>query len=932
MRLGSVLLCGSVIVLVPATALAGEDVLRGATPAWVDEVELDLAGAKRAPSELLADWQHRIEDGVVHSYADRAIRIDNPQTLMDENILSLSWLPDKGDLTVHRLEIHRDGQVIDLLADAPEFEIIRRELGLEARLIDGELTATLPIPGLKVGDILRTSHTTSIDDQALGEEVQVLQYLGSKPWRVGRGRAVVSWPQDEEMFWAAEELAGLREPELRDGYKYLTVELPLAEPREVPADAPSRYARPTVLRVGSFADWSELSSVMAPHFYSAADVAKDSDIARQAEAIMAAVSDPLERTERAVRLVQDEVSYLLNGLDGGNYLPQRAEDTWAKRYGDCKAKSVLLLALLRRMGIDAEPVLVVSRGGDALPQLLPVPGDFDHVIVRARIEGADYWLDGTSTGTRLSNIGNVPPFHHALPLRAEGADLAPMLQRDRAVPDMRLTGTADHSAGIDLPQLFAVTMEMTGPQSAYARTMADLDNPDTLREMAAAYAEASGMVGAVISSLEVAYDEPSATGRVILKGVSAPSFRWENGRVVMPVEENAPDQIFNPDRARPDWRTIPVATPGPFFMQFEQDLILPLDGKGFSLSGASKLDAAYANTRVTASAALAGRVLHVESAVRQGLGEIAPADVSEAKRAARRFVADAIELVAPEQVTWRWDLDEEVLREKVRPILAAYDQAIAFAPEDNFAPLMQKAYFLQSVYDYAGALAAYDRLVEMEPSAQIFVQRSGVQLALGRRAAAIADLEAAYEIEPSNQTGFALAREMAYAGDITPAMEMLETLPVTDDERIDYADAWATVAALQGDTDSALSRLEEEVADKPENPAVLNAECWFRGLFNVALEDAVTGCTRAVERAEDPTFALDSRAMVQFRLGKYDEAITDLNTVLTLAPALAPSRYLRGVVLLKKGDEAGKADVAAALRMEPQLAEFYGRHGVAPEF
>jgi tetratricopeptide (TPR) repeat protein len=931
MRLGTTLLCGSVIILAPAPALAGDEVLRGAVPAWVEEAELDVNGAKRAPSELLADWQHRIENGVVHSYADRAIRIDNPQTLMDENILSLSWLPDKGDLTMHRLEIHRDGQVIDLLAGDPEFEIIRRELGLEARLIDGELTATLPIPGLKVGDILRTTYTTSIDDQALGEEVQVLQYLGSKPWRVGQGRAVVSWPQDEQMFWAVEELAGLREPELRDGYKYLTVQLPLAEPREVPADAPSRYARPTVLRVGSFADWNELSSVMAPHFYSAAEVAQDSDIARQASAIMDLVSDPLERTERAVRLVQDEVSYLLNGLDGGNYLPQRAEDTWEKRYGDCKAKSVLLLALLQRMGIDAEPVLVLSRGGDALPYLLPVPGDFDHVIVRARIGGMDYWLDGTSTGTRLANIGNVPPFYHALPLRAEGAALMPMAQRDRAVPDMRLSGTVDHSAGVDFPQLFAVTMEMTGPQSAYARTMADLDNPDTLREMAATFAAASGMQGGVISSLEVTYDEPSATGRVILKGVSASSFRWEDGRVVMPVEENAPDQIFNPDRARPDWRNIPVATPGPFFMQFEQALTLPQDGRGFSLDGASQLEAAYANTTVTASAALDGRMLHVESEVRQALGEIAPADIAEAKRAARRFVADAIELVAPEQVTWRWELSEDELRAKARPILAAYDQAIAFAPEDNFAPLMQKALFLQSVYDYAGALAAYDRLVEVEPSAEIFFQRSGVQLALGRRAAAIADLQAAYEIDPSNSTGFALAREMAYAGDIAPAMEMLETLPITDDERIDYADTWATVAALRGDTDSALSRLEEEVAHRPENPFVLNAECWFRGLFNVAPEDAVTGCTRAVERAEDPTFALDSRAMVQFRLGKYDEAITDLDTVLSLAPSVAPSRYLRGVVRLKKGDEAGKADIAAALRMEPQLAEFYGRHGVGPE-
>src|SRR5690606_2894277 len=149
-----------------------------------------------------------------------------------------------------------------------------------------------------------------------------------------------------------------------------------------------------------------------------AELAEGSRAAGQAERIMRETVDPMERMAKAVRLVQDDVSYLLNGLDGGNYLPQGAEETWEKRYGDCKAKSVLLMGLLRHMGIEAEAVLVASRGGDALPELLPLPAAFDHMIVRARIDGTDFWLDGTSSGTRLSNIANVPAFHYALPLRA----------------------------------------------------------------------------------------------------------------------------------------------------------------------------------------------------------------------------------------------------------------------------------------------------------------------------------------------------------------------------------------------------------------------------------------------------------------------------------------------------------------------------------
>src|SRR5690606_22231211 len=152
-------------------------------------------------------------------------------------------------------------ETIDLLGGDAKFDVIRREQGLEARLLDGELTATLAIPGLRVGDVLRTAYSVSVDDQALGDEVQVLQFLGAKPWRVGMGRTVVSWPEDEEIFWKAEPNAALGEPELRDGYRYLRVDLPLAEPRPVPPDAPWRFQRPTVLRVGSFTDRNDLSAV-----------------------------------------------------------------------------------------------------------------------------------------------------------------------------------------------------------------------------------------------------------------------------------------------------------------------------------------------------------------------------------------------------------------------------------------------------------------------------------------------------------------------------------------------------------------------------------------------------------------------------------------------------------------------------------------------
>jgi tetratricopeptide (TPR) repeat protein len=316
--------------------------------------------------------------------------------------------------------------------------------------------------------------------------------------------------------------------------------------------------------------------------------------------------------------------------------------------------------------------------------------------------------------------------------------------------------------------------------------------------------------------------------------------------------------------------------------------------------------------------------------VRQALGEIAPADVAAAKQQAHRLAANVTKLVAPTDVTWRWDLDEKQRRAKAAPILVAFDKAIKFAKEDDYGPLTEKAQFLQSIYDYQAALAAYNELVEKSPSAANRLQRSAVLLALGRRADALTDLHAAYDIDPADGTAFWLAKEMAYAGKPDEALKLLDSLPVTDEDRAGYADARATVSGVKGDTNGALSLLKMEVADKPENSAALNADCWFRGLFNVALDSAVTECTHAVERADNPMAALDSRALVEFRLGSYDAALADLEAVLKLAPYVSNSRYMRGIVRLKKGDAAGKDDIATALRMSPDIAEFYARHGVVP--
>ncbi|MBX7527061.1 DUF3857 domain-containing protein [Qipengyuania vesicularis] len=920
---GSVLFCGF-----SAPAFAGEEILYGDIPAWVEEAPLDPTKVKDGPAQLVFDWQHRLEDGIVTTYGDRATRIDNPQALMENGTLSLGWLPDKGDLTIHRLQILRDGKTIDVLGEGAEFDVLRREQGLEQRLLDGQLTATLAVPGLQVGDVLRLTHSVTVDDQALGDEMQVLQYLGTEPWQVGFARTIVSWPTDEEVYWRAEDHAAIGEPVEENGIRKIEVTLPLAEMPEMPYDAPSRYRRANVLRVGTYADWQELSRTMEPHFSKAAQIAPDSEIARQAASIMGKTRDPLRRAALATQLVQDEISYLLNGLDGGNYLPQDAEETWEKRYGDCKAKSVLLHALLSEMGIDSQVVLVQTRGGDAVAELLPIPGNFDHMIVRARIDDQDYWLDGTSTATRIGNVSWVPAFYYALPLTEDGADLVAMSQREQESPNMVMSVVSDYSAGIDLPALFSLEVKFYGPQSAALRQLVDEGDENQLKRIGKSFASGEG--SGTVSSVSIDYNEEEAFGTMSVSGITSSDFEWKDGRLILD-SDMAPAATFDATRAKPEWRNIPVFTAGPMRNRILGEMILPKGMSGFVFEGEENLEATYANTRISANSSLDGNRFTGQVEVIQTLGEIAPDQLPEIKRAARRFASKESRLIAPEDIVWRWELSRKDLDDRAEPIIEAYGKAIEFAEEDDYGPLQERAGFLHEIYRFEDALVDLDRLVEEDTSAWVLAWRSNVQQSLGRTEEGLADLQRAYDLEPDNNTAMTLAERMAYAGKTDEAIELLESLPISEEETSFFAGTLATVKGLAGDLAGGLSIMAEEVKDKPQNATALNSDCWYRGLFNTGLEGALDICTRAIERATNSAPMLDSRAMVHYRMGNPQAALADLDSALELSPGLAASHYLRGAIRLEQGDKRGKEDIEIALRIAPEVKAQYAMHGITPE-
>jgi tetratricopeptide (TPR) repeat protein len=926
-------LIAAAAIVQPAAVYAGETVLYGPAPAWVSHSTLpDPAHqAADAPVLLLYDNQQRIDGDTLSAYLDTASRAATPELLSQMATLSLMWLPDKGDVTIHELSIQRGSEHIDLLAKGQKFTVLRREETMEQRELTGLLTATMPVEGLRIGDVLRLTYSTSTRDPALGGHVQNVLPIPTEPVRLGAGRVRLSWAKGTQPHWKI--LAGniAAQPQ-KPGATELDIALPAPKLADMPADAPVRFRPLPLLELSTFASWQDVSRAMAPLYATDGLIAPGSPLAAEVAAIMKAEPTPVGRAQRALRLVQDQVRYLAVLMNGGNYTPQAPARTWELRYGDCKAKSLLLLAMLRAMGIEGEAVLASSQLGDWVTERLPSAAAFDHVLVRAVIDGRSAWLDGTRTGSRLPDIWDTPALRTVLPLRAGGAELMPVALHNDARPLIDISVDADESASVDLPEATTVSATFRGD---VAGKLALANQLTAKQRLDGARAVLSPFIGeAQLSDIAFSYDDAAGTATVTARAATTTPWRTSDRRMRRDLMKLLSTIDFSPDRGRPAWAAIPVAVDGPVAMRWRMRVRLPDGGRGMVLEGERNLTAHAAGYDFQRSVDMANGVVTVEERVDQTGREVAAADIAKERDALAGIQARSPRLLAPTDTRRYWDVagGDPAGATQVKALEAVFGKAIA-ADQDEVTGYTSRANFRRGIGNRAGALADYTKALALAPTVDLYLARAWLQESASDLGAALADAEAARKLDPSSVgANVAVARLKAERGDLAGALALLnEREAVGGEARAQYRRAKADVLGEFGDPKEAIGILDTAIAEKPGSPSLLNARCWVKGTRAVMLDTAIKDCTTAVELSDVSSAPLDSRAVVWFRLARYDDALRDLDAALAESPGQAASLFMRGIVLAKldRLDDSRK-DLALARRLYPRIDEEYARFGLKP--
>ena len=335
----------------PTPATQGQPIV-APVPDWVEAIPLPAANPAlrdRPLQTLLSSSQSLYGPDRQDNYTELTFLIQNAQGLQGLGNITLPWQPDQSELIIHKVQIIRNGQVIDQLAGGHPFTVLRRENNLEMATLDGVLTAVMQPEGLAVGDILTVAFTMRRHGGALplrGENFFFLNY--GAPVRHYYVRQI--WPSGSPIRWRGSGIMQQARTRTTRRGTELLLDLMDAEGTQPPTMAPARMSVPTSLQISEYRDWPEVSAMLAPHFQQAETLAPASPLRAEVDRIAASTTDKRQRAMAALRLVQDQIRYFALVMGDGNYLPATADQSWARRFADCKGKTVTLLALLHGLG------------------------------------------------------------------------------------------------------------------------------------------------------------------------------------------------------------------------------------------------------------------------------------------------------------------------------------------------------------------------------------------------------------------------------------------------------------------------------------------------------------------------------------------------------------------------------------------------------
>ncbi len=355
------------------------------------------------------------------------------------------------------------------ITDAPESEE-------DSSIYSDERVVRAPLPAIAPGSVVEQELVLGVNPEFAGGGATGSLYFGRVSVPVQHRKVVIDAPSALQVQYALQQLPDLQ-PQRTEANGQVKI---VFEAGPIPAQEEADDFLPT----GTLGYPVVLYSVGTSWQRVAEEYARIVEGPLDASAVKSLVAKLIKgqatkeaREQALVEYLDKEIRY--TGIEFGEntVIPHSTAETLTRKYGDCKDKALLLVAMLRAAKIPAYMALLNVTGQvGALPDL-PGVGIFDHAIVFVPGE-PDQWIDATDAHARLAQLPMGDQGRMALVIK-DGTQTLVRTPEDPSQTNVLLELREFHLAEYGPARVVETTRPQGAFESGYRDSYVDRQNEKT---------------------------------------------------------------------------------------------------------------------------------------------------------------------------------------------------------------------------------------------------------------------------------------------------------------------------------------------------------------------------------------------------------------------------------------------------------------------
>lgn len=427
----------------------GDELIKAPMPKWVELTNLiETTEAIEAAAD--EDYYGRRIYAEIHTnylgqspitFKRYAFKVNDSRNSQRTPQISIAYAPKNQTYELHNVIVWRDGEPIDMLQNVrASFMTYTSQEGVAAS--EGNASVQLFIPNLLEEDVVDVSFSvkgqnSAFRNLAFGTVIEApyithMPYFNISPTHLIKRTILI--PSNKELYF---EYDKNEERHLVENLKKVKKYIWNWDLISNPISSEHRYSQfANFSHFSEFSKWHEMVNWAEELF--TLEQPLSNDIMNLAKELTKDTTSNEEKLKALTSYMKTEIRYVNIALDRHGFKPFPPSDVLNKKYGDCKDQAMLLVALLKAVGIDSWPALVVSNDRAIMPESLVTPFAFDHLIVQVMIDGETHWIDPTETTYKGAPIWlDLPKFDKALVLR-NGENALTEINQDDAFAEVKM--------------------------------------------------------------------------------------------------------------------------------------------------------------------------------------------------------------------------------------------------------------------------------------------------------------------------------------------------------------------------------------------------------------------------------------------------------------------------------------------------------------